>query len=289
MAGIKRTAKHGRATHVAMSMSTSASKLLASQRSNVRRKSIAASALAQAKALADTGQTTGRPTRAYPVQAKTPVQAASVAERTAPTDVVRQSVDDFLEIAQAVGADAELVSVMLTESADLLRTPTPRSRALTEEQAAFLVASGTMTIEQLRDSEDRIARGELAEMERKTRLESVTRSLSSAQVAQRLGIDESSVRHRVRAGSLYSFLIGRKRRFPAWQFSDTAENGLLTDLPALVRGIPLDMHPSTVEGFMTTTQDDLVVGEAAVTPVEWLELAHEVDAVIGILESYLQS
>jgi len=58
------------------------------------------------------------------------------------------------------------------------------------------------------DSQARLARGDLAELERKTRLEAVSNSLSAAEVALLLSIDASRVRHRQAKGSLYAFVAG---------------------------------------------------------------------------------
>lgn len=291
MAGIKRSSKSSRI--VRTSASKSAARLLADGRYGGRNKSIAASALSQAKVhiVPNHDRQNDRSARRTPtpLRAVPPLTVAEMPSGPSPDKNVMRSVQLFLEAAQSSGADSEMVSLVLSESADMLRTPTRRSRSLPDDQMAFLIASGTVTAEQLQASEERIARGELAEKQRSSRLKAVTSSLSSAQVAKHLGLEESSVRHRVGKQSLYSFLVGRKRRFPTWQFSDTAVDGVIPELAALVKGIPADMHASTVQGFMTNPQEDLVISGAAVPPVEWLELGNDVDAVIGILDSFLQS
>ena len=48
----------------------------------------------------------------------------------------------------------------------------------------------------------------------------VQTSLSMAQVADLLGVDQSRVRHRIADGALYPVRVGRANRLPAWQFVD---------------------------------------------------------------------
>ncbi|WAC50503.1 hypothetical protein [Frigoribacterium sp. SL97] len=199
------------------------------------------------------------------------------------------SIDTFLGTVLSSGRGVDFATSLLQEATELLKAPPARVSSMTESQAAFLVSSGAMTEEQLEESEASVARGELSALERRTRLEAVAGSLSSAEVAARLDRDASSIRHRVVAGTLYSFLVGTKRRFPAWQFTDDAKQPVLPGLPALVAAIPEEMHASSVQGFMTTRQEDLRIEDTQVTPAEWLQLGKPVQEVVDILDSFLQS
>ena len=93
-------------------------------------------------------------------------------------------------------------------------------------------------------------------------------ALTTAQVAQRLGIDVTRVRHRLRDRALYALpTTGRGRRFPSWQFVD---GQVLPHLAAVLRSLPADLHPLEVEGFFTRPMDDLELEGAAVSPSRWL-------------------
>ncbi|MCI4659733.1 hypothetical protein [Cryobacterium zhongshanensis] len=208
---------------------------------------------------------------------------------TAPHPEVQESVQYFLATAQSQGQNDELVISLLRESADLLKKRQPHGGTLSDEQVAFLIESGDFTAEEFAETEASVARGDLAEEERKTRLEAVSASLSAAEVAKKLGIDASSVRHRQSKGSLCAFIAGGKRRYPTWQFTDDPTQPVLPGLAALVRGVPEDMHPASIQGFMSTPQASLLINDERVTPAEWLRLGGDPQALVRILNSILQS
>ncbi|QHC58830.1 hypothetical protein [Rathayibacter sp. VKM Ac-2760] len=190
---------------------------------------------------------------------------------------------------QGRGGDERTLVVLLEEQASLLTEHRPRGSGLTEDQAGFLVDSGTMTAEQLAIAEAAVARGELADLERRTRLEAVADSLDTAEVAALLRVDETRVRHRKAKDGLYAFKAGTKLRFPAWQFTDDREQPMLPGMPALVKAIPGDMHPASMRGFMTTPQEDLLISESAVTPVRWLTEGGDPHEVLVALAGFDES
>ena len=165
----------------------------------------------------------------------------------------------------------------------------PRGGALSGAQVAFLIESGAFTEQEFADTEASLARGDLAELERKTRLGAITDSLSVAEVAQVLSIDAARVRRRQAKGDLYAFVAGGRRRYPLWQFTSDPARPVLPGLAALVQGLPADMHPASVQGFMTTPQEDLRVDGIGMKPVDWLLRGGDPQALVEILESFLQS
>jgi len=199
------------------------------------------------------------------------------------------SITYFVDMVRRSGIDDERAGSILLESADLLQTPERSASVLTAAQADFAVRSGAMTAEEFAEAEAMVASGELDEMERKTRLEAVTEALSTAEVATKLGRDQSRIRDRAGKGQLYSFLVGGKRLFPKWQFTDDPKQEVLPGLAALVKGIPDDMHASSVLHFMATPQEDLLIDDEEVTPTEWLRLGRPPQDVVDILDSFLQS
>ena len=89
--------------------------------------------------------------------------------------------------------------------------------------------------------------------------------------------------------SLYSFIAGGKRRYPTWQFTDDPALTVLPGLTTLVNAFPNDMHPASIQNFMATLQERLRVHGDRMTPVEWLLHGGDPQALLDILESFLQS
>ena len=109
-----------------------------------------------------------------------------------------------------------------------------------------------------------------------------------AEVAQVLSIDAARVRRRQAKGDLYAFVAGGKHRYPRWQFTGDPARPVLPGLAALVQGLPADMHPASVQGFMTTPQEDLRVDGIGMKPVDWLLRGGDPQALLEILGSFLQ-
>lgn len=214
------------------------------------------------------------------------VEDADEVEEVALDDEMMTNLQSLLLQVFDEKVDPRLASSILRESADQMNARKPTG-GMTEDQANFLVSSGAMTAEQLERSEARVARGELAALEQKTRLEVVGSSLSSEEVAKKLGIKDSSVRHRALSKTLYSFQIGRKLRYPTWQFTNDPNQPVLPHLRELVEALPTDMHAASVQGFMTTPQVDLPMDDEPTTPIAWLQIGNDVQDVIDILDSFL--
>ena len=89
-----------------------------------------------------------------------------------------------------------------------------------------------------------------------------------SEVAGRLGIDASRVRHRL----LRRQLVGIRRtdgwRLPQWQFG--ADGRPLPGLERVLRAMPEVTHPAVLARFFLTPQPELVVDGAAVSPRDWL-------------------
>ncbi|WP_425844307.1 hypothetical protein [Agrococcus sp. TSP3-2-1] len=216
------------------------------------------------------------------------VSSAASIEPAKRADLV-QRFFDLVVAAEEQGGGDELISAVLSESAAAIAERQPVGGALTADQAKFLIESRTLSQESLADIEQRLREGELAKRERMTRIAAISNSLTADEVAERLGISASRVRHRQAAGLLYSFLSGGKRRYPSWQFTDAPQQPVLPGLPAIVDAIPEEMHAASVRGLMETPQESLRVDGASVTPVEWLISGGSSKDVVTILGSFLQS
>jgi hypothetical protein len=216
------------------------------------------------------------------------VESAGV-EGAAVEGDVQRGVQRLLKAVRAHGHGAELAVSILNESADLLDRREARGGALSAEQAAFLVQSGAFTESELADTEHRVAAGELDRKIRDTHLAVVADSLSAAEVALRLGIDASRVRHRQAKGLLYGFLVGGKRRYPLWQFTDDPAAPVVPGLAVIAAALPEGAHPATIAGFMQTPQAELLASGAQLTPIEWLRNGGDPHAAAGLLASLLHS
>ncbi|WP_299166897.1 helix-turn-helix domain-containing protein [uncultured Arthrobacter sp.] len=106
-------------------------------------------------------------------------------------------------------------------------------------------------------------------------------ALTAEEVAKRLKVDASTVRHYRRENKLHAVTIGGKLRFPLWQFTGQAA---LPSIGRVLTVLPEDMHPQSVAGFFTTPQPDLVLNGAAVSPREWLLGGGLVDHVVDLAE-----
>lgn len=104
--------------------------------------------------------------------------------------------------------------------------------------------------------------------------------LPTSQVAAMLNRDTANVRRSAGHGDLYAVPAapGREREFPAWQFVDRRP---LRGLREVVATLPERMHPLSVEGFMTSPQDEL----DGRTPVEWLATGGDVSVVVELAET----
>ncbi|GAB2759360.1 hypothetical protein GCM10027174_39820 [Salinifilum aidingensis] len=92
-------------------------------------------------------------------------------------------------------------------------------------------------------------------------------ALSVGQAAERIGVDTSRIRHRIAEHRLIGWKDRGGWRLPAWQFGD---RDVLPGLETVLAAMPLDQPALVLANFMTTPQQDLELGEAPVSPHEWL-------------------
>jgi hypothetical protein len=93
-------------------------------------------------------------------------------------------------------------------------------------------------------------------------------ALPVAEVARRLGIDTSRVRHRLAARQLLGIRRTDGWRLPAWQFG--VDGHVLPGLELVLRALPGDVHPVVIARFFASPAPELRMGRAAVSPREWL-------------------
>lgn len=157
----------------------------------------------------------------------------------------------------------------------------------TEEKEPFAVTSGAMTPEEWDDAQAYVARGELARLERRTEREGLGGATTARDAARRLGTSPRSVAFF--PGDLFAFVIDGELRYPAWQFTGDRDKPVIPGLVQLVSAFDADMHPSSIAGFMNTSQRDAQLNGIQLTPVEWLLRGGDVELLTDILSTFLMS
>lgn len=108
-------------------------------------------------------------------------------------------------------------------------------------------------------------------------------ALSAAEVATRLRVDPSRIRHRIAANRLVGWKDRGGWRLPVWQF---AEHDVLPGLDIVLSAVPADQPPLVVASFMNTPQPDLPIADRPTTPRDWLLAGgdpHRVAELVSVL------
>lgn len=156
---------------------------------------------------------------------------------------------------------AELVATVLAELGPL-PADTPRD-ALTAEQADALAAIGADLAPRRR--RERAPRSDAAA----TYAAVLADTLWVGEVAARLHIDASRVRHRLAKRQLVGIRRADGWRLPRWQFG--ADGAPLPGLEKVLRALPADVHPVVLARFFATPVPELRIGRTTVSPRAWLE------------------
>lgn len=160
-------------------------------------------------------------------------------------------------------------------ASDLRATPEASVSQLSSEQESILAEHGGMRPSAARGPGS-VPRASLRALS--ANLAELTRtSLSVAQAAERLNVDASRVRHRLRDRALYGFRVGATIRLPLWQFGD--EHRPIPGLRAVLAALPPDLHPLEIAGFATAADADLTIADQPVSPRDWLAGGGAVAAV----------
>lgn len=107
-------------------------------------------------------------------------------------------------------------------------------------------------------------------------------------VARRLGVSPSRIRHRIADGSLYGFRLGTRVRLPRWQFTDGERTDPLPHLRSVLKATPSGITPLELALFMATPQPELALGDEPLTPRTWLLAGQVPDPVIEMLVGLYQ-
>lgn len=113
--------------------------------------------------------------------------------------------------------------------------------------------------------------------EYRLRLEAVIDSWSDDETADFLMVGARQVRRRAQQGSLYYFVVNRKRRYPVWQFDRFC--GVLEGVTQLGKALPESWSAERVYSFMTTRSPALEL----VTPAQWLRLKRDPNSIVAVI------
>lgn len=112
--------------------------------------------------------------------------------------------------------------------------------------------------------------------------ELISRCLTVAETAKRLGVDTSRVRQRIYARSLYAFKHRGGWLVPAFQLR---RRKIVPGLDAAVSALSPALHPVAVSRWFTTPNPDLVVHDSLVSPIDWLAAGGAPEAVATLAGS----
>lgn len=117
----------------------------------------------------------------------------------------------------------------------------------------------------------------------------VNTAYSAREVAAALNVNESRVRQRRLARTLWAINDNGAWVFPALQFETDPQTGLphkqIRGLDKVFAALAPNLHPVAVAGFLRTPHPDLALQGRPVHPLEWLQSGGDVDPVLRLVEA----
>ena len=104
-------------------------------------------------------------------------------------------------------------------------------------------------------------------------------SLSTGEVAARLGVDASRVRQLLAERRLLGARDGGEWRILDVQFGD---GGLVPNIGQVVSSLPEEIPPLAAASWLTAPEPDLEVAGRAVSPIEWLSAGGDPERVSAL-------
>ena len=117
----------------------------------------------------------------------------------------------------------------------------------------------------------------------------ISTAYSAGAVAEALGVNESRVRQRRLARTLWAISDNSAWVFPALQFEPDPRTGMpakqIRGLDRVFPVLPADLHPVAVAGFLRTAHPDLTLRGRALSPLEWLRSGGDVEPVLRLVDA----
>ena len=156
----------------------------------------------------------------------------------------------------------------------------PGAASLTEDEVRILDAAGFV--------EDPVAFAQAAaDIVAHTAL-LINTAYTGPEVAALLGINESRVRQRRLARTLWAIESDGNWLYPTIQFEVNLKTGKpdkqIRGLEQVFAALPLGLHPAAVAGLLRTPQTELQVDGQPRSIVEWLRSGGPVDPVLHLIE-----
>jgi hypothetical protein len=187
-------------------------------------------------------------------------------------------VEDELEelLADRLGLSrADLITALR-----LLPAHRPGAAALTVDQARLLDSAGL--------EEDPQAYAELAADSIGQTAVLINSGYTAAEVADGLGVNESRVRQRRLARTLWAVDDGGRWVYPAVQFEKRARGRpklkLVRGLEQVLPALPPDLHPSALAAFLLEPRPELVIRGRANSVREWLLSGGSAEPVLALAD-----
>lgn len=107
-------------------------------------------------------------------------------------------------------------------------------------------------------------------------------AFTAKEVARGLSVSVSSVHRRRRQQALWGISNARSWRFPAAQFvvADGRPVRQVPGLDVVLKELPADLHPLSIDGFLHTPQPDLLIRHKLVSPLDWLRAGRPTQSVL---------
>ncbi len=93
-------------------------------------------------------------------------------------------------------------------------------------------------------------------------------SLSTAEVADRLGVTQGRIRQQLIERSMFGIKLSGEWRIPLFQFS---KGNQIRGIDTVLRELSPDLHPVEVWDWFQNPDPDLTIDETLLSPLRWLE------------------
>jgi hypothetical protein len=117
----------------------------------------------------------------------------------------------------------------------------------------------------------------------------VNTAYSAREVATALNVNESRIRQRRIARTLWAINDNGAWVFPALQFETDPQTGRpykqIRGLDRIFAALATNLHPVAVAGFLRTPHPDLSLRGRLVHPLEWLQSGGDADPVLRLVEA----
>jgi len=211
-------------------------------------------------------------------QARTDATADFVHMTALPCNTVHMGVMDLAEVLARHHTGLVAIDVISELNDALEEVPHPQAAPLTFAEMQLLTDHGGPQVHHILHRWD-------PEQERKQRGQAavhtiqalIASTMSTAETAELLGRDRSSISRKMNDGTVHWIRVGNQRRIPRWQI--TQDGHLLPGLARVVAAIPSGVSALTVAAVMQQRQDDL----DGQTPLGWLVAGGDAAAVAAHL------